>query len=151
MQILESRICSPLIYEESGEERVSSHKYTTTSWLCGFEWVAALLKRHLQAWDEGKVAHEEWSIDKLYDEPFLDKFVEVLALNVPHIIGHKGHVICCIEAVCGLFLTLRELQDGRHDVFTSGPRPTCTLAKFAIEVLCDGHHSVLTTLSSLKL
>ena len=41
-QIPESGICSPSVWEESGEERASSHKYATTSWRCGFEWVDAL-------------------------------------------------------------------------------------------------------------
>ena len=37
-----SGICSSSIYEESGEERASSHKHATTSGRCGFEWVVAL-------------------------------------------------------------------------------------------------------------
>ena len=151
MQIPESGICSPSIWEEGGEERASSHKYATTSWRCGFEWVAALLKRRLQAWDEEEAANEEWPIERLYDDPYSEKFVEVLGCTIPHIIGRGGRVIRRIEAVCGVFLTLRDLQDGRHEVFISGPRPACILAEFAIDMLCDGHHSVLTTLSSLRL
>ena len=150
MQIPKSGICSSSICEESGEERASSHKYATTSWRCGFDWVAALLKRRLQAWDEEEAAIEEWPINKLYDDPFSDKFVEVQGDDVPHIIGCGGRIIRRIEAVCGVFLTLRDLQDGRHEVCISGPRPACVLAEFAIEMLCDGHHSILTTLSSLK-
>ena len=113
--------------------------------------MAALLKRRLQAWDEEEAATEEWPIEKLYNDPFSDKFVEVLGVNVPHIIDRGGRVIRRIEAVCGVFLTLKDLRDGRHEVFISGPRPAYVLAEFAIEMLCDGHHSVLTTLSSLTL
>ena len=149
MQIPKSGICSSSICEESGEERASSHKYATTSWRCGFDWVAALMKRRLQAWDEEEAAIEQWPIAKLYDDPISDKFVEVERDSVAHIIGRGGRVIRRIEAVCGVFLTLRDLPDGKHEMFISGPRPACVLAEFAIEMLCDGHHSVLTTLSSL--
>ena len=151
MQIPKSGICSSSICEESGEERASSHKYATTLWRCGFEWVVALLKSRLQAWDEEEAANEEWPIERLYDDPYSEKFVEVLGCTIPHIIGRGGRVIRRIEAVCGVFLTFRDLQDGRHEVFISGPRPACILAEFAIDMLCDGHHSVLTTLSSLRL
>ena len=149
MQIPESGICSPSICEESGEERASSHKYATTSWRCGFEWVAAMLKKRLQVWDEEEAAFEECSINELYQKPFTDKFVQVW--GVPHIIGRGGRVIRRIETVCGVFLTLRDRGDGKHEMMISGPRPACIFAEFAIELLSDGHHSALTTLSSLRI
>ena len=148
-QIPESGICNPSICDEGGEERASSHKHATTSWRCGFEWVAALLKRRLQAWDEEEAAFEECSINELYQKPFADKFVEVW--GVRHIIGRGGRVIRRIETVCGVFLTLRDLGDGRHEMMISGPRPACIFAQFAMELLSSGHHSVLTTLSSLRI
>ena len=103
MQIPDSRIYSPSICDEGGKERASSHKYTTTLWHCGLEWVAALLKKRLRARDEEEASFEECPIDKLYDTPFSNKFVEVLGLNGPHIFGHGGCVIRRIEAVCGFF------------------------------------------------
>ena len=149
MQIPESGICNPSICDEGGEERASSHKHATTSWRCGFEWVAALLKRRLQAWDEEEAAFEECSINELYQKPFADKFVEVW--GVRHIIGRGGRVIRRIETICGVFLTLRDLGDGRHEMMISGPRTACIFAQFAMELLSSGHHSVLTTLSSLRI
>ena len=101
MQIPESGICSPSICEESGEERASSHKYATTSWRCGFDWVAALLKKRLQAWDEEEAAFEECSINELYQKPFADKLVQVWA--VPHIIGRGGRVIRASRLCVGSF------------------------------------------------
>ena len=148
MQIPESGICSPSICDEGGEERASSHKHATTSGRCGFQWVAALLKRRLQAWDEEEAAFEECSIDELYQKPFTDKLVEVW--NVPHIIGRGGRVIRRIETVCGVFLTLTDFGDGKHEMLISGPRPACIFAEFAMALLSSGHHSVLTTLSSLR-
>ena len=151
MQIPESGICGPSICEEGGEERASSHKYATTSWRCGFEWVAALLRKRLRAWDVEQAEEEERSIEALYYEPFAEKTVGVLAHTVPHIIGRGGRVIRQIEMVCGVFLTLRDIGIGNHELFITGPRPACILAEFAIEMLGDGHHSVLRTLSSLTL
>ena len=149
MQIPESGICNPSICDEGGEERASSHKHATTSWRCGFEWVAAQLKRRLQAWDEEEAAFEECSVDELYQTLFANKPMEVW--NVPHIIGRGGRVIRRIETVWGVFLTLRDLGDGKHEMLISGPRPACIFAEFSMELLSSGHHSVLTTLSSLRL
>ena len=106
------------------------------------------MKRRLQAWDEEEAAFEECSIDELYQKPFADKFVEVW--NVPHIVGRGGRVIRRIETVCGVFLNLRDFGDGKHEMLISGPRPACIFAEFAMGLLSTGHHSVLTTLSSLR-
>ena len=151
MQIPKSGICNSSICDEGGEERASSHKYATTSWRCGFEWVAALLRKRLRAWDVEQAEEEERSIEAIYSEPFAEKTVGVLAHTVPHIIGRGGRVIRQIEMVCGVFLTLRDLGTGNHELFVTGPRPACILAEFAVEMLGDGHHSVLKTLSSLTL
>ena len=94
---------------------------------------------------------EKSPMDYLYHKPFAEKVVEVLGLSIPHIIRHGGDVMCNIEAICWIFLTLRDLGDGKHEVVISGPQPTYILADFAIELLGDGHHSIFTTLSSLKI
>ena len=154
MQIPKSGICNPSICEErereSVEERLASHKNATTSWRCGFEWVAAHLRSRLRAWDVEQ-AEEERSIEAIYTEPFAEMTINVLPHTVPHIIGRGGRVIRQIELVCGVFLTLRDLPNGNHELFMTGPRPACVLAQFAIEMLGDGHFSVLRTLSSLTL
>ena len=151
MQIPKSGICSSSICEESGEERAASHKHASTSWRCGFEWVAAILRSRLRAWDVMVAEDCDCSIDELYIAPFSFKYVEVDAHSVPHIIGRRGRIIRQIETVCGVFLTLTDLQEGGHEMLISGPRPACIFAQFAIELLCSGHHSALTTLSSLCL
>ena len=155
MQIPKSGICNPSICEESEsvsvDERVASHKSATTSWRCGFGWVAAHLRSRLRAWDVEQAEEEERTIEAIYTEPFAEMTVHVLPHTVPHIIGRGGRVIRQIELVCGVFLTLRDLPNGNHELFMTGPRPACILAQFAIEMLGDGHYSVLRTLSSLTL
>ena len=94
---------------------------------------------------------EDRSIEALYNEPFAKKIVQVLAHTVPHIIGRGGRVIRQLEMVCRVFLTLRDLCNGNHELFICGPRPTCVVAMFAVEMLSDGHCSILRTLSSLTL
>ena len=133
------------------DERVASHKNATTSWRCGFEWVAAHLKSRLRAWDVEQAEEQERSIEAIYNEPFAKMTVHVLPHTVPHIIGRGGRVIRQIELVCGVFLTLQDLQNGTHELFMTGPWLVCVLAQFAIEMLGDGHYSVLRTLSSLTL
>ena len=91
----------------------------------------------------------ECSIDELYIEPFSFKYVEVAAHSVPHIIGRGGRIICHLETVCGVFLNLTDFKEGGHGMLISGPRPACIFAEFAIELLSSGHHTILTTLSSL--
>ena len=151
MQIPKSGICSSSICEESGEERAASHKHATTSWRCGFEWVGAILKSRLKAWDVMVAQDCDCSIDELYSTPFSFKYIEVDAHSVPHIIGRGGRIIRQIETVCGVFLTLTDLKEGGHEMLISGPRTACIFAEFAIELLSSGHHSALTTLSSLCL
>ena len=94
---------------------------------------------------------EERSIEALYNELFGEKIVSVLTHTVPHIIGRGERVIRQIEMVCGVFLTLGDLGNGNHELFATGPRPACILAEFAIEMLGDGRHLVMRTLSSLTL
>ena len=151
MQIPKSGICSSSICEESGEERASSHKQASTSWRCGFDWVAALLRSRLKAWDMMVAEDCNCSIDELYDEPFSFKYVEVDSSDIPHIIGRRGRIIHQLETVCGVFLTLTDLTEGEHEMLITGPRPACIFAEFAMELLCSGHHSALNTLSSLSL
>ena len=88
------------------------------------------------------------SIDDLYAAPFSFKYVEVDAHNVPHIIGHGGRIICQLETMCGVFLTLTDLKEGSHEMLITGPRPACIFAEFSMELLSSGHHSSLTMLSS---
>ena len=112
MQIPKSRMYSSSICEESGEERASSHKHTTTSWQCGFEWVASFLRSRLKAWDMMVAKHCECSIDEFHVAPFSFKYVEVAAHSVPHIIGRGRCIICQLETVCGVFVTLTDLTEG---------------------------------------
>ena len=110
MQIPKSGICESLIGDESANERATSHKHATTSWRCGFEWVAAFLRSRLKAWDMMVPEDCECSIDELYATPFSFKYIEVAAHSVPHIIGHGGRIIRQLETVCGVFLTLTDLS-----------------------------------------
>ena len=151
MQIPKSGICESSICGESADEWAASHKHATTSWRCGFEWVAGVLRSRLRAWDMMVAEDCECSIDELYSTPFSFKYVEVDAHSVPHIIGRGGRIIRQIETVCGVFLTLTDLKEGGHEMLISGPRTACIFAEFAIELLSSGHHSALTTLSSLCL
>ena len=91
----------------------------------------------------------ECSIDELYVAPFSFKYIEVAAHSVPHIIGRGGCIIREIETMCRVFLTLTDLKEGGHEILISGPRRACIFAELAIELLSSGHHSALTTLSSL--
>ena len=68
-----------------------------------------------------EVEEEDHSIEVLYNEPFGEKIVNVLAHTVPHIIGREGQAIRQIKFVCGFFLTLRDLGDGNHEFFIIGP------------------------------
>ena len=150
MQIPKSGICTSSIGEGSMDERVDSHKQATPSWRCGVGWLSTLLSKRLRAWDELLMEDCECSFDDLYNGPFSFKYVAVEHSAVPHIIGHKGRVIRQLEEVCRVFLTLQDLGDSMHEMFITGPRPSCILAEFAIEMLGSGQHSVLTTLSSLR-
>ena len=151
MQIPESGICTSSIGDGDRDEWVESHKHAKTSWRGGFEWLSALLKRRLRAWDEEDAKEFECSFDELYNYPFVFKYMEIVGYAVPHIIGRKGRVIRQLEQTCGVFLTLRDIGDGGHQMMITGPRPACILAEFAIELLCRGQHSVLATLSLLNL
>ena len=151
VQIPESGICTPSISTESVEERAASHKHATTSWRCGFEWVSALLKSRLRAWDEQEMQDCNCSLNDLYNGPFSWKYMEIRPYAVPHIIGRGGRVIRELEQVCGVFLTLSDLSMGGHELCITGPRPACILVEFAVELLSAGQHSVLRTLSSLRL
>ena len=151
MQIPESGICSPSISEEGVEERVDTHKHASTSWRCGFKWVSALLGSRLRAWDLEDAQGCQCSINDLYNDPFYFKYVEVDPTAVPHIIGRGGKVIRKIEQICGVFLSLRDIINGGHEMCITGPRPACIMAEFAIELLSNGQHSALDTLSSLRL
>ena len=151
VQIPESGICTPSIGEGEGGERLESHRHASTSWRCGFQWLSALLAKRLRAWDEEDAKEFDCSIDELYNDPFVFKYVEVFGFAVPHIIGRKGRVIRQLEQTCGVFLTLRDIGNGRHQMMIAGPRPLCILAEFAIQLLSRGQHSVLATLSSLSL
>ena len=150
VQIPESGICTSSIGEGSMDERVDSHKKATPSWRCGFGWVSTLLKKRLRAWDEFVMEDCECSLDDLYNDQFSFKYVAVEHSAVPHIIGRKGRVIRQLEDVCGVFLTLQDLGDSMHEMYITGPRQSCILAEFAIDLLGSGQHSVLTTLSSLR-
>ena len=149
-QIRESGICTSSIGEGSMDERLDSHKQATPSWRYGFSWVSTLLRKRLRAWDELVMEACECSLDDLYNEPFSFKYVEVEHSAVPHILGRKGRVIRQLEEFCGVFLTLQDLGDNMHALCITGPRPSCILAEFAIDMLGSGQHSVLTTLSSLR-
>ena len=149
VQIPESGICTSSIGEGSKDERVDSHKKATPSWRCGFSWLSTLLKERLRAWDEVVMEDCECSLNDLYNDQFSFKYVAVEHSAVPHIIGRKGRVIRQLEEVCGVFLTLQDLGDSMHELYITGPRPSCILAEFAIDMLSSGQHSVLTTLSSL--
>ena len=151
MQIPKSGICESSIGGESADQRAASHKHATTSWRCGFEWVAGVLRSRLRAWDVMVAEDCDCSIDELYDEPFSFKYVEVDSSDVPHIIGRGGRVIRQLETVCGVFLTLTDLTEGSHEMLITGPRPACIFAEFAMELLRSGHHSALSTLGSLCL
>ena len=151
LQIPKSGICNSSICGESADERAASHKHATTSWRCGFEWVAAVLRSRLRAWDMMVAKDCDCSIDDLYAAPFSFKYVEVDTHNVPHIIGRGGRIIRQLETLCGVFLTLTDLTEGSHEMLITGPRPACIFAEFAMELLSSGHHSSLTTLSSLCL
>ena len=151
MQIPKSGICESSIGEESADQRAASHKHATTSWRCGFEWVAGVLRSRLRAWDVMVAEDCDCSIDELYDEPFSFKYVEVDSSDVPHIIGRGGRIIRQLETICGVFLTLTDLTEGSHEMLITGPRPACIFAEFAMELLRSGHHSALSTLSSLCL
>ena len=151
LQIPKSGICNSSICDESADEREASHKHATTSWRCGFEWVAGVLRSRLRAWDMLVAEDCECSIDDLYAAPFSFKYVEVDAHSVPHIIGRGGRIIRQLETMCGVFLTLTDLKEGSHEMLITGPRPACIFAEFAMELLSSGHHSSLTTLSSLCL
>ena len=151
VQIPESGICTPSIGEGEGGERVESHRHASTSWRCGFQWLSALLEKRLRAWDEEDAKEFDCSLDELYNDPFVFHYVEVVGYAVPHIIGRKGRVIRQLEQTCGVFLTLRDIGNDRHQMMITGPRPACILAEFAIQLLCRGQHSVLATLSSLNL
>ena len=151
MQIPKSGICESSIGGESADQRAASHKHATTSWRCGFEWVAAVLRSRLRAWDVMVAEDCECSIDDLYADPFSFKYVEVDSSDVPHIIGRGGRVIRQLETVCGVFLTLTDLTEGSHEMLITGPRPACIFAEFAMELLRSGHHSALSTLGSLCL
>ena len=91
----------------------------------------------------------ECSIDELYVAPLSFKYVEVAAHSVPYIVGRGGRIICQLETVYRVFLTLTNLSKGSHKMLISGLRPACIFTEFAIELLSSGHHSALTTLSSL--
>ena len=110
MQIPKSGICSSSICEESGEERASSHKHATTSGRCGFEWVVALLRTRLKAWDVMVAEDCDSSIDDLYVAPFSFKYVEVDASDVPHIIGCGGVLFANLILYAGCFLPSRTSQ-----------------------------------------
>ena len=150
VQIPKSGICTSSIGEGSLDERVDSHKKATPSWRCGFGWLSTLLRERLRAWDELVIEDCECSLDDLYNDPFSFKYVVVEHSAVPHIIGRKGRVIRQLEEVCGVFLTLQDLGDSMHEMCITGPRPSCILAEFAIDMLGSGQHSVLTTLSCLR-
>ena len=90
LQIPKSGICNSSICDESADERAASHKHATTSWRCGFEWVATVLRSRLRAWDTMVAEDCECSINDLYVAPFSFKYVEVDTQNVPHIIGRGG-------------------------------------------------------------
>ena len=150
VQIPKSGICTSSIGEGSMDERVDSHKKATPSWRCGFGWLSTLLSKRLRAWDELVMEDCECCLDELYNDPFSFKYVAVEHSAVPHIIGRQGRVIRQLEEVCGVFLTLQDLGDDMHEMFITGPRPSCILAEFAIEMLGAGQHSILTTLSSLR-
>ena len=107
MRIPKSRICSSSICEESGEERASSHKHATTSGRCGLEWVVALLRSRLKAWDVMVAEDCDSSIDDLYAAPFTFKYVEVDTSDVPHIIGHGGVLFVNLTLYAGRFLPSR--------------------------------------------
>ena len=151
MQIPESGICNSSIGEEGEGERVDTHKRASTSWRCGFEWVSALLRSRLRAWDLEDAQGCQCSINDLYNDPFYFKYVEIEPEAVPHIIGRGGRVIRKIEKICGVFLSLRDVVNGGHEMCITGPRPACILAEFAIELLSSEQHSALITLSSLSL
>ena len=89
------------------------------------------------------------SIDDSYVALFSFKYVEVDAHNVPNTIECGGRIICQLETVCKVFLTLTDLKEDSHEMRITGPRPACIFAEFAIELMSFGHQSTLTTLSSL--
>lgn len=149
--IPEYGICTPSSDEESVEERATTHKHATTSWRCGFEWVSALLEKRLKAWDDEDVRDCQCSVDDLYNEPFSFKYVCVDSSDAPRIIGRGGRVIRQMEQTFGVFLTLTKLRDGSHEMSIIGPRRSCILTEFAIELLSARQHSALATLSSLSL
>ena len=146
MQIPKSGICNSSTCDKSADERAVSHKHATTSWRCGFEWVAAILRSRLRAWDVMVAEDCDCSIDDSYAVPFSFKYVDVDAHNVPHIIRRGERIIHQLETVCGVFLTLTDLKEGSHEMLITSSRPTCIFADFSMELLSSGHHSTLTTL-----
>ena len=150
MQIPKSGICTSSIGEGSMDERVDSHKQATPSWRCGVGWLSSLLSKVFRVWDELLMEDCECSLDDFCNGPFSLKYVAVEHSAMPHIIGRKGRVNRQLEEVCGVFFTLQDLGDSIHEMFITGPRPSCILAEFAIEMLGSDQHSVLMTLSSLR-
>ena len=99
MQIPIFGIRNSSICDKSADEGAASHKHASTSWQCGFEWVAAVLRSRLRIWDVMVAEDCDCSIDHLYVAPFGFKFVEVDTCDVPHIIGPGGYIIHQLETV----------------------------------------------------
>ena len=92
------------ICDESVDERAASYKHATTSWRCGFEWVAAVLRSRLRAWDVMVAKDCECSIDELYATPF--KFKYVLVDSLSRVRSQNTLILCstCSHRLESLFL-----------------------------------------------
>ena len=112
--------------------RSMSHYDASTSPMCTFSWISDYTRRLLHA-----PTHVAFSA--------FDATLDVPRCMVKHVIGRGGRILHAIEdlAHCLVLVSDHDKED-RAVVRFFGD--SSGLARFIVDALCQGHHSVLSTL-----
>ena len=79
----------------------------------------------------------------------MDWSIELHRSAVCHVVGRRGKTLQRIEAVCGVFLALQDIDEEQSKVLLWGSPEGVALAVFIVEALERGMHSILDSLGRL--
>ena len=120
-------------------ERARSHTMASTSPRCGFLWLHKELEERLAAWslEQG---------ENLNDHTYIDRLMSISPISLKHVIGRGGRTLHKLESFVGVFASVVDTKTGSEICFVGCPR-ACLLAEFVVEMLVDGHYSIMESLA----
>ena len=84
--------------------------------------------------------------EDLNEDDYLDRSIKVSPLSLKHIIGRGGRTLHKLESFVGVFASVVDTKTGPEICFVGCPR-ACLPAEFIVEMIVDGHYSIMESLA----